>query len=298
MKFKRIIVRHMTMMELLIGMALASLLMVVLTQFYSQVSTMNVASEKAQKESFKKRYVEYRLSAVLPAALEKVNKKVTFFTSNDLSGLLAENSSSLVFIYQAGPSQDPARSGNLLARLYLDKQGRVGLATWPVPKNLDKESALPPAHNEILMEGIEKLQFKFYVPPKRERKKWRNGIFEVQAPVENNNEPKEGILPGAAPDPTKPPENKENPKPPQGDANKPQQPEAQDPAKKENKDNKEEEVLGPEEKDRWYDEWKKDYKELPAMVKIIVTPIGAKSDDENIIFAFPLPNSHEAIVYE
>jgi hypothetical protein len=295
MKFKRIRARHMTMMELLIGMALASLLMVVLTQFYSQVSTMNTASEKAQKESFKRRYVEYRLSAVLPATLEKINKKVTFFTSNDLSGLLAENSSSLVFIYQAGPSQDPARSGNLLARLYLDKQGRVGLATWPVPKNLDKESALPPAHNEILMEGIEKLEFKFYAPPKRDRKKWRNGIVEVQAPAENNNEQKDGVLPIPIPD-SKPPENKDNPpKPTQGEANNPPQPDTQDQAKK---DNKEEEALGPEERDRWYEEWKKDYKELPAMIKIIVTPIGTKSDDENIIFAFPLPNSHEAIVYE
>lgn len=34
------------------------------------------------------------------------------------------------------------------------------------------------------------------------------------------------------------------------------------------------------------------------MIKVIVTPVGATSEDEDILFAFPFPNSHEGIVYE
>lgn len=165
MKPKRMIARYMTMMELLIGMALASVLMIVLTQFYSQVSYMNVVSEQKQKESFKERYVEHRLSTVLPKALEKVSKKVYFFTTGDLNGLLADNSPGLVFVFKAGASEDPLRSGNVLGLLYLDKQNRLCLATWPEPKDWDKETTFPLARNEVLMEGVEQLQFSFYAPP-------------------------------------------------------------------------------------------------------------------------------------
>lgn len=293
MKPKKIIARYMTLLELLIGMALTSVLLVVLTQFYGQVSSMNMVSEQKQKESFKKRYVEHRLSTVIPAILEKVRKKTYFYTSNDLSGMLADNNPSLVFIYKAGISQDSSRSGNNLGRLYLDKQKRLSLATWSDPKQWEKDGSIPKAHTEVLMENVERLQFLFYAAPKRDRHIWRNGVFEEKPESEKKEEQKkEDEGKNSEPKVAEKKDNektKNNEKIKNGDEKK---------SENDQQANKEEENSGPERRDEWLSEWLREYKELPAMIKVIVTPVGAVSKEEDIIFAFPLPNSHEAIVYE
>lgn len=289
MKAKRLIARFMTLLELVIGMALASLLIVVLTDFYRQVTLMNTTSEQQQKESFKVRYVEHRLSAVLPAAAEKVNGKFYFYTSGDMNGLLADNNPSLVFVFDAGTSADHERSGYTLGRLYLDKQNRLCLATWPEPKVWEKEgSNLPPAHNEVLMEGVKKVQFSFYIAPERDRSKWRNGKSEEKAPKKETSEEEK-----KEEDSEKPKE--ENPKPEKpkpGQKDEPTKP-PPPPTKAEAEDK---DKVEPESKDKWVEEWRKEYKELPAMVRVTVTPLG--DSEKPMQFAFPLPNSHEGIIYE
>lgn len=299
--------RCMTLLELIIGMTLASLLLVMLTDFYFQVSTLNINSEQAQKESFKVRYVENRLSKILPAALEKVNGHFYFYTSNDLNGLLADKMSSLVFLYDAGISDDPLRSGPSLGRLYLDKQGRICLATWPDPKDWEKNSIPPKAHTEVLLEGIKELKFLFYVAPERDRSMWRNQGKSNNAASSSKDDASEKKaakeVEAAGKSETSRIEDTKKELPSKDAAqtsstNKDPSNKGQEPNENAKPPSEEDKKIEPEPKDQWIPEWRREYKELPAMIKVIVTPIDARDDEKDIIFAFPFPNSHQAIVYE
>jgi type II secretory pathway pseudopilin PulG len=171
MKLYSVKKRSMTLIELVISMGLIILLLTTLTYFYGQVGKLSIQAEAAQKGNFELRYLEGRLQKTLPNALGETDvseSPFTFFTSNDLGGLLAENTPSLVFIFQNGVSLNPQLANHVLARLYLDKQKRLCLAKWPSPDRWDQTKSLK-AHQEILMENVESLSFSFYVVPERNR---------------------------------------------------------------------------------------------------------------------------------
>lgn len=161
--------RHMTLIELVIGMALTMLLLTIMTYFYKDILTLDAEAEKIQNEHFLINYLQNRLNSVVPRILPEYSikkskvKYFNFFTTGP-SHLLAANSPSLIFAYHKGTDAIGALSFQDLGRLFLDKEGRFCLATWSIPEEWDAHIN-PTMTKEVLFEGVESLSFEFFVPP-------------------------------------------------------------------------------------------------------------------------------------
>lgn len=155
----------MTLIEVLIAMVLTVLVLTTLMFFYQQISFISTDIDKVKAEHFHLRYVENRLSNILPRAINEKDKArdFVFFSLND-EGIGLSGSQSLIFTFDNDVKRDGIFSNHVIARLYLDKQGRLTLAYWPSPKRLTDIHAIP-MKKEILFEGADSLAFEFFIPP-------------------------------------------------------------------------------------------------------------------------------------
>lgn len=158
---------YISLLELFIGLSLAILLLTTLTYFHYDVERLNQHAEQIQKNNFKQRYIDNRLSQILPFTLAEHDLKdyFLFYTSN---GWGSQASPSLLFIFDNGPSLDSERANHALARLYVDNEHRLCLATWSSPE-IWKFKEPTNVHKEVLAERVESLQFQFYVAPDKNR---------------------------------------------------------------------------------------------------------------------------------
>lgn len=234
--------RFITFIELLIAMALTSLILTVLFYFYRDIDWLNQDMEKSQREAFRLSYVQNRLADVLPNTVSPrtAEEDFFFFVSHDANGLLKGGNPSLVFTYNFGANRDPQFANHDLGRLYLDMHGNLSLATLPSPKRWPSIPNLK-LKNEILLEDVESLAFQFYVPPQKERS---------QA---GNKAPKGAYAKGKAP------------------------------------------AMEVQPKDAWHNDWKSEYNQLPAIVKVILK---IKKKEKPITFVYPLTHSDFVIIYD
>lgn len=218
--------RHMTIFEVLIAMTLLSLLLVVLFGFVRELSSLNELTKKTTKQAFQQRYAESRLFYAFTNIVNENESGRTFhfFVTKDESS----SCPSLVFTFQNGSSKDPRYGGNVLARLFLDKDEHLCLAIWPLESNTG-ENVDSQFKYENLLEGVKDLRFSFFVPPD----------------TSNDVEP----------------------------------------------DTKKDTVLT--HRGEWVEEWSKDLKQMPAIVKLEVT----FEKDKVQIFAFVLPSSKHPITF-
>lgn len=232
--------QSMTFIELLISMGLTALILMTLLYFYRDIDWLNNDMENSQKEAFKTAFVQNRLADVLPSSLTPrlAEKDFYFFLSHDANGLLKPNNPSLVFTYNFGPSRDSSLAYYVLGRLYLDNENRLVLSTMPTPSRWDQVTKVK-LRKEVLLENVDSILFRFYVPPKKDLS------------LVGNAAPK-GIL---------------------------------------TKGKADTEVEG----DRWYEDWKSEYEQLPAMIEVILK---LDKTDEPLKFVFPLPLSEHVILYE
>lgn len=163
--------RCFVLLEVLIAMGLTIIILSALMGFYFEVSRINIALEKEQQVSFHKLYLTTRLSAILPKTVSpaEVEKDFFFYSSLSSDPFSLAGSQSLTFVYDNGVKLDPAFSNNVLARLYVNSDGELCLATWPSPRRWN-EFNFPPVKHEVLFTGVENLAFEFYVPPYKDRK--------------------------------------------------------------------------------------------------------------------------------
>jgi hypothetical protein len=160
--------RHITLIELLVSMVLTALILSSLMFFYREITLLNARFDQEQGESFQLRFLENRLSDVLPKAVpEKTAKKdFYFFTDSDHHGIFKNHSTSLVFTFDNGVDHDKEFSNHILGRLYLDPDGNFILGMWPSPARWE-EGEIPPMKKEILMEGVNSLSFQFFIPQEK-----------------------------------------------------------------------------------------------------------------------------------
>lgn len=184
MHFAKLRKQYLTMMEVLIALSLTIILMTTLTYFYSQIDTLSRASEKLQKKGFHTRYAENRLTQVFANTIPDFNFKQTnlarafcFFTSGDLHGFLSPGNPSLVFMYNNQARADSDDADVVQARLFVDKNGRLILASWP-PAYEWEPGNYPPAKLEILMEDVTQMEFEFFVTPKSNDKNKDTGPLQ------------------------------------------------------------------------------------------------------------------------
>lgn len=183
---------HVILLELLIAMGLTVAILSTLMFFYYEISLINAEMDKDQNESFKKLFVENRLSHILPktVSIKDPSKDFHFFTSRDQGGLFNSGTASLVFSFDNGVQLDKNMSYHVIGRLFLDPEGNLTLAKWPAEKRW-KENESPPMSKEILLENIDTLSFAFFVPPDRGRKEAALGssfpapkaAFEIPAEI-------------------------------------------------------------------------------------------------------------------
>lgn len=257
---KKIQRRRVTLLEVLIALSFTVVVLMILVYFYQQISLVDLELEKSQKQNFQMRYVENRLMKILTKA-QKSKKDFFFYTSPDLSLLFKDRNVSLVFTFDNGVVVDKQFSNLNLGRLYLDKNGKLMLASWPAPSRWPSHGN-PPLHKEILMDNVESMSFEFFIPPEREEKNPQ--LVEKQQPKplpkkEENKSKEEPSQPGK-------------------------------PVKDESG------YMEPEPKGTWVKEWKQEYKQLPAMIKIHLKRKIDKKEVE-MTFAYPFPKSEKTIFY-
>lgn len=234
----KLVKRHVSLLEVLIAMVLTILVLTTLLFFYQQISVISIDIDKVKAEHFQLRYVENRLSAILPRTINEKDKKsdFVFFSFND-EGTGMNGTQNLIFTFDNDVSRDSAFSNHVIGRLYVDKDGFLTLAYWPSPKRHEKGSPIP-MKKEVLLEGVESLDFEFFIPPEK------SGEASLAKASENPS---------------------------------------------------------PEPKGAWRKQlWLKDYKKLPAMVKLNIKlkDVNGEEKKDSLTFVFPLVNSRTPVIYD
>ncbi len=160
---------YFTLLEALIAIVLTAMLISTLTYFYRQITVLDAQFEAEERNNFKLRLIENRLSFILPQTVSSKNANFVFFTTNDSPLYLKSQTPSLIFLYNNGNSLDKKQSNEVIARLFVDDQNRLILASWPIPERQPEGELLEPKR-EILGEGIDKIDFHFFAPPAIQKK--------------------------------------------------------------------------------------------------------------------------------
>jgi len=255
-----------TLIEALIAMALTVVLLSVVTFFYRELNLLTSKTEEVQKESFKMRYVENRLSQIFPKAVSSNTryKDFFFFTVSDPGNLFLQGSPvSLIFTYDNDTDKNKLLSNHVLGRLFLDKERRLSLATWP-SRIRWPEGGTPPMKLEVLLDEVDALKIEFFVPPDKGWKPKFLGEEKQQADKKEEKEPD-----SKAKTPTK------------------KQSQQQAPAAE-----KQETEVKPAPEGTWKEEWSQDYKLLPGLVRLNI-----KRKGKTLIYVFPLSETKRQIVY-
>lgn len=157
---------HVTLLETLIAFSLLSILLVFVFGFFRELSEITRMTEHAQKESFQMRYLESRLGFIFERVVNenKSGRNFFFYTEPPSKGI--SSAPSLILTFSNGVRLDPAYSGDVLGRLYIDSSKRLCLAVWPLHVKDPHEHL----QEEILFENIVDISYKFYSPPEKIKK--------------------------------------------------------------------------------------------------------------------------------
>lgn len=157
--------RHVMLLELLIALAITAILLSTLLFFYRQITLSNGEWEKKESKEFSLRYVEERLTRVLSnSATQKGNKKksIVFHSLEDLEGVSWHGTAALIFCFDNGITRDKELSNETLALLFVDKHQQLTLALWPAPSRWENGAVPPMEQREILLSGVDGLDFSFF----------------------------------------------------------------------------------------------------------------------------------------
>ncbi len=175
--------RYVTLIELLVALALASIMFSMLFGYYYQLKKMELKLEYKREDIQEWRSFQARLSNIfLRLKTQKGNiqnkehSEHLFFTERDTNNL--------VFTYNNGSSLNPVFSNTVLAKLYIDEEGTLSLIRWPWKKEgYDADGiATLQFEKETFLRGLDRVVYKFY---DRGKKEWIKEIpisMEVKAP--------------------------------------------------------------------------------------------------------------------
>jgi hypothetical protein len=162
---------YMTLLETLIAISLLSMLLMFVFGFFRELSELTNLTEKAQKDSFHMRYLESRLGFIFERVVNENVKARQFFFYTQPANRNFSASPSLILTFNNEVRLDPTFSGDVLGRLYVDLEGHLCLAIWPLHVSQPHQYL----QEEILMENVVNVSYAFYAAP--ERIKDTNEIF-------------------------------------------------------------------------------------------------------------------------
>ena len=153
----------MTLLETLIAMTLLALLLTFVFGFFRELSAIAQLSEQAQKQSFQMRYLESRLGFVFERIVNENAKDRTFYFYTQPPQENISRFPSLILTFNNEVRQDPAFSGDVVGRLYVDLRQRLCLAIWP----LHVPEPHRYLHEEVLCDRVVNFKCLFYAAPER-----------------------------------------------------------------------------------------------------------------------------------
>jgi type II secretory pathway component PulJ len=171
--------RHLTLLEVMIALALAGILLSALTSLFYQVSKKKIELQQLKKNILPIELMRQRLIHLFA----RLPEAPSFYTLAHAEAV----GSALFFTYDYGADPDPNFCGVVKGMLYLNGRKQLCLTTW---------SPLEAARQEVLLEGVGRLEFTFYDP---KEEKWKNSqdkksplppIFKLRLSLlEQANEP-------------------------------------------------------------------------------------------------------------
>ncbi len=163
--------------EILIGLSLTGILLTFLFSFFAESAKMEKKLETMRSEITARQNLQTRLQAVLTGIARESSTETPFYTDR-------EQGESLVAVFDNGIDPDPAFSGQIIGRIYLDEQANLSLATWPLERKEEKENHPWPWRKEILLSNIEGFEFEFLSQKKEENRTKKEKTKPVNSKLE------------------------------------------------------------------------------------------------------------------
>lgn len=136
---------------MLIALSLTAILLTFLFSFFVESVRIEKKLDTARMAITARSHLQTRLQTVL-GSLERNSFDAPLY----IQQFDKEKQPSLVAIFNNGIDPDPAFSGPVLARLFIDEENNLTLATWP----LEKEKTHP-WRKEVLLSHVESFEFEF-----------------------------------------------------------------------------------------------------------------------------------------
>ena len=154
---------YMTLLETLIAVSLLSMLLVFAFGFFRELSLLTQLTEQEQKKSFQNRYLESRLDYLFERVVNEnaTSRHFFFYTQPPIRN--HSLTTSLILTFDNDVRLNPAFSGDVLGRLYVDSDFQLRLATWP----LHVEEPHLHMQEEVLFENVADVRYFFYAAPER-----------------------------------------------------------------------------------------------------------------------------------
>ncbi len=143
--------RSFILLEMLIALSLTAILLTFLFSFFVESARIEKKLDIARMEINHRSHLQTRLQAVF-SALDYDPLGFALYTQK----ISREKGMSLIVVFDQGVDPEPAYSGTILGRLFIDADKNLCLATWPLdlPKN-------GPWRQEILLPHIEDFEWEF-----------------------------------------------------------------------------------------------------------------------------------------
>lgn len=128
-----------------------AILLTFLFSFFVQSAKIETKLDNVRMHVSKRGYLQTRLQSVL-TSIDRGSLDPYFYTKQ----FDKEKNPSLILLFDNGIDPDPAFSGTILARIYLDEKKNLNLTTWPLNKKKDISW-----RNEILLSNVSDFEFEF-----------------------------------------------------------------------------------------------------------------------------------------
>jgi hypothetical protein len=153
----------------LITLSLTAILLTFLFSFFVQSAKIEKKLDTARLAISNRGHLQTRLQTIL-TSIDRGSMDPFFYTKQ----FEKEKNLSLIAIFDNGIDPDPQFSGSILARIYLDPEKNLCLATWPLTKEKNR-----PWRKEILFPNVKDFEFEFL----GEKSASEHGIKENSRPI-------------------------------------------------------------------------------------------------------------------
>lgn len=176
--------RFFSLIEVLISLALMSIILTTLSYFYYQVNLLHIASQKEQSKAFRLRYAESRLGDTLPKTVSPKDplNDFYFYTSTSSESIYQQGSHYLVFTFDNCVNLvDPLFSNHVLGQIFVDNKKNLTLSLAPSPNKWETNQPVP-VQREVLLENVESISFELFAPPEHTNQNDPSSTTEQEVP--------------------------------------------------------------------------------------------------------------------